>query len=193
MDLFEYAEQVAAERGREVSLQQAARVAFAPSDDEQRQQRSDVLSALQAGPKTTSELIAIGGHRFSTSIDELRQRGHKISTERNKERIAIYTWWSFNPRCKVSESMQDAYYRCDHWKATAKARKDFDEWRCVQCHSTGDLETHHWIYHLFAESVESDLATLCRACHGTIHLRVAIHFPKFVDEATARRLACLEV
>lgn len=193
MDLFQLAEQESLRRGRVVTPQVAALEAFDKPESEKRKRMNDVLEALQTGPKTTSQLIEAGGHRFATSIDALRQRGHEIvTTLAGHETHAIYKWICYRPRCKVEKSIQEAYYASEHWRLLSKARKEFDNWTCTQCKSRDDLETHHWTYTLFGESMERDLVTLCKACHGTIHQRTNIHFPRFVDEETARRLACLE-
>lgn len=196
MELWEFAESLAQERGREVSPQRAAAEMFARSKESSSQRRRAVLEALQAGPKTTAELIEAGGHRFSCAIDQLRKRGHQIDTRDaldGDDKFAVYTLTGYTPTFKVKQSEQQAYYASQHWKDTSRARKEFDNWTCTQCHSKENLETHHWVYFLFRESVEHELVTLCSACHKTIHRRTQIHFPRFVDEETSRRLACLPV
>ena len=56
------------------------------------------------------------------------------------------------------------------WAHARSTAKDRDGWRCVQCGKPGLLEVHH------VESVKtsgsddlSNLETLCRSCHLSIH------------------------
>jgi len=49
-----------------------------------------ILERLRQGPATTLELAAVGGIRFGARVLELRQAGHRITTEDHLD-YAIYT------------------------------------------------------------------------------------------------------
>jgi hypothetical protein len=49
-----------------------------------------ILDALRAGPKTTLQLVEVGGVRFGARILELRQAGHRIKTEDRLD-YAVYS------------------------------------------------------------------------------------------------------
>lgn len=48
-----------------------------------------ILERLMAGPATTLDLAVIGGVRFGARLLELRQAGHRITTENHLE-YAVY-------------------------------------------------------------------------------------------------------
>lgn len=49
-----------------------------------------ILVRLRQGPANSQELMAVGGIRFGARILELRQAGHKITTEEHAE-YAVYS------------------------------------------------------------------------------------------------------
>ncbi len=67
----------------------------------------------------------------------------------------------------------NAYLQSDQWKQKKAERLKLDGYRCRMCGKTQDetnLETHHINYRTFgAESVETDLITLCPTCHAAVH------------------------
>lgn len=51
-----------------------------------------VLGRLQQGPATNAELVSIGGLRYGARLAELRDAGHKISTQENRRTgLTVYT------------------------------------------------------------------------------------------------------
>lgn len=145
----------------------------------------EILSCLKTGPLGTS-YVESRWHRGQAAIGRLRDEGHIIHT---KQRTYVYE--GFQPgRVKVTRDLQELYYRTTHWKQTALARKQIDGFACTRCGSTSELETHHWTYNLFNESMD-ELETFCRGCHEWIHELVkgsSVHFPRYVDAKIADRI-----
>jgi hypothetical protein len=151
--------------------------------------RSEMLCRLKQGPLSCVDAEYVV-HRGQAVIGSLRDRGHRIDTSVVDGQLA-YVYHGFRATVKVSKSMQEAYYRTGHWISLARQRKEIDGKKCVQCGAKDDLETHHWRYNLFAESLENDLITFCKPCHAAIHIAVSgssVHFPRRVDESIAARL-----
>ena len=154
-----------------------------------------ILNRLEEGPlpKWEAEALEYEGfrvHRGQAVIGSLREQGHKIVTTWH-DGIECYEHKGFRERVKVTKTMQSAYYASSHWISMAAKRKDHDAWRCVQCGSREELQTHHWRYNLFNENMIFDLITLCRECHVRVHSDCggsSIHFPRHIDTETAELL-----
>jgi hypothetical protein len=65
----------------------ASELAHAIRGRETRAQR--ILSRLQRGPATSQQLLQVGGLRYGARLLELRQAGHKITTEEHPDH-AVY-------------------------------------------------------------------------------------------------------
>lgn len=155
-----------------------------PKSEEHSRKLMEILEALKSGPVSCVE-VETRWHRGQAGIGELRSRGWNIDTVRG-----FYYFVGFNGEMVNAKSLQAMYYQSSHWKQTANARKQMDGYRCVQCHSTSNLETHHWRYDLFNEQME-DLCTLCRSCHESIHNAISgsqVHFPRRVTQSVADRI-----
>jgi hypothetical protein len=151
--------------------------------------RLAMIARLKLGPLSTYDAERLV-HRGQAVIHQLTNEGHRISLE-PVDGVDHYVYRGFVANVKLSKDQQQAYYDSTHWKTIAAARKALDGYRCRQCHTTQDLETHHWRYNLFAESVQYDLMTFCRNCHQRIHRAIAgsgVHFPRYVDTATASKI-----
>lgn len=68
------------------------------------------------------------------------------------------------------------YLKSDKWRRLARQRMEIDNFKCVECGSSGTvnnpLEVHHISYkHLYHEEdrVYQDLMTLCHSCHKGLH------------------------
>lgn len=151
----------------------------------------DIVAAFHDnGKQLTTVEVESRWHRGQATIGEMRQRGYLIETDFTSK---MYTFIG-SPSTEllaVTKTIQDKYYATQHWKATAKKRKAFDEFNCVQCHIADRLETHHWRYNLFAEDVALDLVTLCNQCHQAIHETVAgssVHFPARLSQEMIDRI-----
>ena len=152
--------------------------------------RAKMLARLKAGPLSTYDAERFS-HRGQATIHSLQNEGHEIELI-DLDGVPSYVYREHRPRVKVSKTMQELYYASPHWRATALARKELDNFRCQQCGASEELETHHWRYELFAESVQHDLITLCRVCHESIHRAISgsgVHFPAFVADDAAARIA----
>ncbi len=147
-----------------------------------------ILEMLQAGPVSSTDLIKVT-HRFSACINNLRDRGWQIRVDKQDDGTSMHTLVAYVPVAEVTEAMQEAYYQTQHWKLKRNERMQHDEYRCCHCRSRELLQVHHWVYELFAESLE-DLVTLCDKCHGRIHEYdcVKLHFPKYVTPEVAQRM-----
>jgi len=164
------------------------------STDEDRKRyakkRNIILSMLKQCPQTTQTLTPVT-HRFSCSIQELRQRGHKIKGERIRGGNWRYTYIGHDELIVIKKRHKNSYYQTRHWKAKRLERLEFDGNVCVLCHFGGDednrLHVHHWKYDLFGEDI-LDLSTLCHECHSQIHASVHIAFPKTYDVDTVNKM-----
>lgn len=148
-----------------------------------------ILRALKSGPITTVEAETIV-HRGQAVIHQLREQGHRIDTIRIKGQLH-YQWLGFSRVVKVDPSLEKQYYETSHWRSISLERKRIDGFRCKQCGSLDELQTHHWRYNLFMESLRYDLITLCRDCHVSVHEAVSgssVHFPNYVCESIAERI-----
>lgn len=163
------------------------------TEDQRAKSRSkadEVLRLLQQGPASRNELLRLS-HRFSTSIHQLREKGHVIDIESREKGNDVYHWRRYTPMVEVTESMKSCYYQTQHWKNTRLQRLALDGYRCCHCRSTTAIQVHHWHYELFSEDL-ADLTTLCEVCHMKIHenTNVTIHFPRFVTPDIAARMTC---
>ena len=156
-----------------------------PPSDETKMTRADhLLALLRRGPVSRPELIEFD-HRFSASVNVLRDRGWHIEIA-----DGVHSLIGYSPRVRVTETMKEAYYKTQHWKDKRRERMSHDCFQCVNCRSKRELQVHHWVYDLFDEDL-ADLHTYCAKCHKRIHKckNVTVHFPKYVSEAVAKRLA----
>lgn len=153
-----------------------------------------ILRRLARGPLSCfeAERLEVDGlavHRAQAVICTMRERGHVIETVKINGQLC-YQYRGKVERVQAGE-YKDRYYTTRHWIETARKRKDMDAWSCRQCGSRSNLQTHHWRYNLFAESVESDLITLCQDCHEAIHEAASgsgMHFPRTITKQQAERI-----
>lgn len=66
------------------------------------------------------------------------------------------------------------YLSSDRWRKKAGERLKIDHFRCCMCGTMGtainDLEVHHVSYrNIYNEDPYTDLVSLCRICHKSIH------------------------
>lgn len=148
-----------------------------------------LLELLQDGPKTTAQLVALHGHRFSASKRVLVEQGYRIHRSTNYAGEIEWTLIGHEPRVEVTDDLKARYYQTQHWKAKRAARLAKDRHECVFCGFQFSLQVHHWRYDLFAECLD-DLSTTCEACHRWIHENenISIHFPHYVEPDVARRI-----
>jgi hypothetical protein len=155
---------------------------------------SMILARLKEGPATCRQIDRLTPARGQALVHSLRKMGFRIQTKLiDKQRC--YVLKGHAPTIRRTKTMQERYYTTTHWKETAKLRKERDGYRCRQCGTGGtpenQLETHHWVYELFCEDIETELITFCLRCHQGIHEAIrggACHFPDVVDEETALKL-----
>src|SRR5262245_8358534 len=60
------------------------------------------------------------------------------------------------------------YLRSYAWRVFCLQVKERDDYRCVTCNSSDDLEVHHRSYERLGAELLSDCYTLCRDCHRLI-------------------------
>jgi hypothetical protein len=156
---------------------------------ESSENRQKMLERLKAGPLSTFDAERIV-HRGQAVIGSLRERGHIIElTDING--VPSYRYIGHEPRVKVTQELQEAYYQTAHWRELARRRKELDGFRCQECKTAEALETHHWRYELFQEDLQHDLITFCRDCHQAVHRCAGgsgMHFPRSVSEEIAQRI-----
>jgi len=163
---------------------------------ESRTGRQDkILEMLKSGRKTTNDLLSQRGlgHRFSCEIQALRERGYVISKQTCKDEGVGGAYYELvyplpeEERQRITASIKSLYYKTDHWKRLSQERKAFDGYQCTLCKSPQNLETHHWRYRLFNESL-MELQTFCARHHSAIHMVSKIAFPSYANADVIRRI-----
>ena len=62
------------------------------------------------------------------------------------------------------------YLKSPAWKTRRTERAEIDGWKCAICGSDENLNVHHLTYkNIGNENVQTDLVTLCRKCHASLH------------------------
>lgn len=153
--------------------------------------KKKIIEVLQGGIRTCRDIDRLTNSRGQALLGELRSSGHEIQTVCIDGQNCYEYIGRNGSMVKVPKSAQDTYYQTTHWKTTARLRKEVDGWKCCQCGEESQLETHHWVYNLFHEDIETELITLCRQCHGFVHECIkggACHFPRRIPVETAKRL-----
>jgi hypothetical protein len=147
-------------------------------------QAKTLLACLKAGEWiTTQHLVVHVGHRFSTSVQSLRELGWIIDKRPGEGRQYEYKLIGKVDLKPIEKSWADKYRDSAHWKARRQQRLTVDGFKCCDCKATENLEVHHWRYDLFEERLQ-DLMTLCHDCHQRLHARdcLRLSFPKKIDE-----------
>lgn len=146
-------------------------------------------SLIGRGWRTTQDLVEEVGHRFSTSVQYLRDRGHVIDKRSGEGRQYEYCYVTFYDVVRADSDWQERYYASPHWRAKREERLEQDHYACCWCGATSGLHVHHWRYDLFEERT-SDLMTLCSVCHERIHRydSVRASFPKQIRKELYERL-----
>lgn len=74
------------------------------------------------------------------------------------------------PTPTVPNFDKEAYMRSPQWQAIRRVILHRDRYTCCQCGIDGvPLEVHHITYEHLGHEHYSDLASLCRDCHQSIH------------------------
>jgi replicative DNA helicase len=70
----------------------------------------------------------------------------------------------------MSSEYQD-FLKSDYWKHCRNLVLERDEYRCIQCGATNELEVHHLSYEHHGDELNhlEDLITLCQGCHQRAH------------------------
>ena len=63
------------------------------------------------------------------------------------------------------------YLNTEQWNEKKEHRLALDNNQCVLCFSTNSLHVHHVTYERLFDELPSDLMTVCKSCHETIHGR----------------------
>jgi hypothetical protein len=62
------------------------------------------------------------------------------------------------------------YLKSDQWKEISRRRRETDNFSCVCCGATENLNVHHVRYpHDWFQTREDDLRTVCKDCHVMVH------------------------
>lgn len=61
------------------------------------------------------------------------------------------------------------YMNSPEWKAKREERLKHDKYQCQLCHTAKNLVVHHVSYERLGHEDLSDLITLCRDCHKSVH------------------------
>ncbi len=69
-----------------------------------------------------------------------------------------------------------AYLASSQWKTIRTKVLTRDHYQCQLCNYTESLEVHHITYERFTNEDISDLVTLCRDCHQSIHDKLGYNY-----------------
>lgn len=173
---------------QQVRKQMVIEKAVRPDSERAAEKRRRLLERLKNGPLSCVDCESMM-HRGQAVIRELRQRGHHIETIRS---VYYYRGGPDTEIVKTSKDIYEAYLSTSHWRTLAKQRKEYDDWKCVQCKTADDvLHTHHWRYDLFNEDIQNDLCTLCQVCHDVVHELASgssIHFPHYLPASVVEKI-----
>lgn len=61
------------------------------------------------------------------------------------------------------------YMNSPEWKAKREERLKHDKFQCQMCHTAKNLVVHHITYDRLGHEDLSDLITLCKKCHESVH------------------------
>lgn len=68
-----------------------------------------------------------------------------------------------------NSSEYQAYINSKEWQETRQRIFNRDNFRCVKCGCSKNLQVHHITYENLGEEKDADLVTLCDKCHNSIH------------------------
>lgn len=142
--------------------------------------RADALSLLRSYESLTDARWKQRhpGSRLAPVVDMLRNaHGFTITGEgRMKDPYRMPDRYQFPQLVRVTPEIRLAYYASEHWAETKSPRMRMDNFRCVLCRDSCELEVHHICYRLFAEELK-ELLTVCRVCHRVLHEKSRLKFP----------------
>jgi len=78
-------------------------------------------------------------------------------------------WLDSYRKTDMSKSDKREYLKSDKWHETRERIKSRDSYKCRGCGTTNKLEVHHISYRHLGNEYDSDLITLCRHWHQSIH------------------------
>lgn len=71
---------------------------------------------------------------------------------------------------KVRSSKEyEEYIKSNEWQETRQRIFKRDNYRCVKCGASKNLQVHHITYENMGEEKDADLVTLCEKCHNGTH------------------------
>ena len=71
------------------------------------------------------------------------------------------------------------YLQSEHWLSVREERKKIDNYRCILCGSSENINVHHLSYeNIGEENIYLDLLTLCKRCHFLLHDAIGEAKPK---------------
>ena len=70
-----------------------------------------------------------------------------------------------------NSSEYQAYLNSNEWQETRQRIFKRDNFRCVLCGCSKNLQVHHITYENLGEEKDADLVTFCDKCHNSIHSR----------------------
>ncbi len=104
-----------------------------------------------------------------------KRKARKITIYRKDGSVEIVKPGVFQKKGKrLKRSGYGNYLQSSHWKQIRAQAKMRDKHRCVGCGSRERLQVHHLTYARLGQERLSDLTTLCRSCHRSLHRR-ALH------------------
>jgi len=68
-----------------------------------------------------------------------------------------------------NSSEYQAYLNSNEWQETRRRIFERDNFRCVKCGESKNLQVHHITYENLGEEKDADLVTLCDKCHKSTH------------------------
>ncbi len=66
---------------------------------------------------------------------------------------------------REAKKVYQEYLRSDRWNETRNKILEMDNFKCVNCDSSDNLQVHHLTYKNIGHEQDKDLITLCKKCH----------------------------
>lgn len=113
----------------------------------------------------------IKNQRFRDHLEDDRKEIKRLKAERKKNKPKQQKLKGFKKVQWATVLTYGDFLHSDYWNQVRVAVLKRDNYKCIICKTTENLQVHHNTYrHHFKEHLHlEDLDTLCRGCHKIYH------------------------
>jgi len=117
--------------------------------------------------------IGVKAKQCFSSVDVLRFEKWKRGYEEEERAFETYAGWVHTSLIRNGIEGKGRYYayiqKSVCWKSKREQALKRDGYKCTNCGNTASLQVHHITYKNLFNEQPSDLQTLCRDCHESVH------------------------